>query len=116
MQRIPEMTVKKPLLGISSAILLALTLCITPAWADALDDLRASGAIGETFEGYVVAREASAPAEADAINAKRKAIYQEKAAAQGIDIEQVGKVYAAEIIRKVPAGTWIQIDGQWRKK
>ncbi len=116
MQRIPEMTVKKPLLGISSAILLALTLCITPAWADALDDLRASGAIGETFEGYVVAREASARAEADAINAKRKAIYQEKAAAQGIDIEQVGKVYAAEIIRKVPAGTWIQIDGQWRKK
>ena len=116
MQRIPEMTVKKPLMGISSAILLALTLCITPAWADALDDLRASGAIGETFEGYVVAREASARAEADAINAKRKAIYQEKAAAQGIDIEQVGKVYAAEIIRKVPAGTWIQIDGQWRKK
>ena len=116
MQRIPEMTVKKPLLGISSAILLALTLCITPAWADALDDLRASGAIGETFEGYVVAREASVRAEADAINAKRKAIYQEKAAAQGIDIEQVGKVYAAEIIRKVPAGTWIQIDGQWRKK
>lgn len=116
MQRIPEMTVKKPLMGISSAILLALTLCVTPAWADALDDLRASGAIGETFEGYVVAREASARAEADAINAKRKAIYQEKAAAQGIDIEQVGKVYAAEIIRKVPAGTWIQIDGQWRKK
>lgn len=116
MQRIPIMTVKKPLMGISSAILLALTLCVTPAWADALDDLRASGAIGETFEGYVVAREASARAEADAINAKRKAIYQEKAAAQGIDIEQVGKVYAAEIIRKVPAGTWIQIDGQWRKK
>ncbi|MBL0010389.1 MAG: YdbL family protein [Nitrosomonas sp.] len=116
MQRIPKMTVKKPLLGISSAILLALTLCIAPAWADALDNLRASGAIGETYEGYVVARDASAQAEADAINAKRKAIYQEKAAAQGIDIEQVGKVYAAEIIRKVPAGTWIQIDGQWRKK
>ena len=116
MQRILKMTVKKPLAGISGAILLALALCATPAWADALDNLRASGAIGETYEGYVVAREASAQAETDAINAKRKAIYQEKAAAQGIDIEQVGKVYAAEIIRKVPAGTWIQIDGQWRKK
>ena len=110
------MTVKKPLTGISGAILLALAFCATPAWADSLDDLRASGAIGETYEGYVVAREASARAEADAINAKRKAIYQEKAASQGIGIEQVGKVYAAEIIRKVPAGTWIQIDGQWRKK
>ncbi len=116
MQRIPKMTVKNPLARISGAILLALVLCATPAWADALEDLRASGAIGETFEGYVVAREASARAEADAINAKRKAIYQEKAAAQGIDIEQVGKVYAAEIIRKVPAGTWIQVNGQWRKK
>jgi uncharacterized protein YdbL (DUF1318 family) len=116
MQRIPKMTVKKPLAGISGAILLALALCATPAWADALDNLRASGMIGETYEGYVVARDASAQAEVDAINAKRKTIYQEKAAAQGIDIEQVGKVYAAEIIRKVPAGTWIQIDGQWRKK
>lgn len=115
MQRIPKMTVKKPLVGVSGAILLTL-LCATPAWADALDNLRASGAIGETYEGYVVARDASAQAEADTINAKRKAIYQEKAAAQGINIEQVGKVYAAEIIQKIPAGTWIQINGQWRRK
>ena len=116
MQRIPKMTVKKPLAGISGTIFLALALCAAPAWSDALDNLRASGMIGETNEGYVIARDASAQAEVDAINAKRKTIYQEKATAQGIDIEQVGKVYAAEIIRKVPAGTWIQIDGQWKKK
>ncbi|TXI38532.1 MAG: DUF1318 domain-containing protein, partial [Nitrosomonas sp.] len=54
--------------------------------------------------------------EADEINAKRRSIYQEKATAQGIDIEQVGKVYAEEIIRKVPSGTWIQLNGQWKQK
>ena len=116
MQRIARMTVKKSLARISHAIFLALTLCLAPAWAGSLEDLRASGAIGESVDGYVVAREPGAQAEADAINAKRRAIYQEKAAAQGIDIEQVGKVYAAEIVRKVPSGTWIQVNGQWIKK
>ena len=102
--------------GIINAITVSLVLCGTSAWAANLEALRASGAIGERIDGYVVAREPSAQAEADAINAQRKVIYQEKAAAQGIDVEQVGKVYAEELLRKVPAGTWIQINGQWRKK
>ena len=116
MQRIPKMIVTKPLLGIMSALLLALSLCVVSAWADTLENLRASGAIGESYNGYVVAREPGAQAEADAINARRKAIYQEKSAAQGIGIDQVGKVYAEEIFKKVPAGTWIQVNGQWIKK
>lgn len=119
MQRITNMIVKKSLPGASRALWLALTLTVLtalPAWADSLENLRASGAIGESYNGYVVAREPGAKEEADEINAKRRAIYQEKAAAQGIDIEQVAKVYAAEIIRTVPPGTWIQTNGQWRKK
>ena len=119
MQRIANMIVKKSLTGASRALWLALILIVfttLPAWADSLENLRASGAIGESYNGYVVAREPGAREEADEINAKRKAIYQEKAAAQGIDIEQVAKVYAAEIIRTVPPGTWIQTNGQWRKK
>ncbi|MDE2388791.1 MAG: YdbL family protein [Betaproteobacteria bacterium] len=116
MQRIASMIVKKSLLGISRALWLALTLAATPVWADSLENLRASGAIGESYNGYVVAREPGAQEEAEEINAKRRAIYQEKAAAQGIDIDQVAKVYAAEIIRTVPPGTWIQTNGQWKKK
>jgi uncharacterized protein YdbL (DUF1318 family) len=115
MQHIPTMTTK-PLRGMMNAILLALILCGTPAWADTLENLRASGAIGESYDGYVVVREPGARAEADAINAQRRTIYQEKAAAQGISIDQVGKVYAEEIFKKVPAGTWIQINGNWTKK
>lgn len=119
MQRIANMIVKNSLLGVGRALWLALALTILtalPAWADSLENLRASGAIGESYNGYVVAREPGAQEEAEEINAKRRAIYQEKAAAQGIDIEQVAKVYAAEIIRTVPPGTWIQTNGQWRKK
>ncbi len=116
MQRIPKMTTTKPLLGMMSAIVLALSLCGTSVWADNLENLRASGAIGERYDGYVVAREPGARAEADAINAQRRIIYQEKATAQGIAIDQVGKVYAEEIFKRVPAGTWIQVNGNWIKK
>jgi uncharacterized protein len=87
------------------------------AWAGPLQDLRASGALGESASGYAVARDPSATAEVASINEKRKAVYAEKAAAQGVSIEQVGKVYAKEIFDKVPAGTWLQNEqGQWFKK
>ena len=87
------------------------------AWAGSLQDLRASGALGESTSGYAVARDPGANAEVASINKKRKAVYAKKAAAQGVSIDQVGKVYAKEIINKVPAGTWIQNQqGQWLKK
>ncbi len=106
----------KPLTGIMKIILLLLALLASSTWAGTLEDLRASGAIGESSTGYAVARNASAQAEVDAINAKRKAIYQEKANAQGISIDQVGQVYAKEIFNNVPAGTWIHVNGNWVKK
>ena len=54
MQRIVNMIVKKSLLGVGRALWLALTLTILtalPAWADSLENLRASGAIGESYNG-----------------------------------------------------------------
>jgi len=119
MQRIVNMIVKKSLPEVSYALWLALILAAfiaMPVWADSLENLRASGAIGESYNGYVVAREPSAQGEAEEINAKRRTIYQGEATAKGIDIDQVAKVYAAEIIRTVPPGTWIQTNGQWKKK
>ncbi|TXI26121.1 MAG: DUF1318 domain-containing protein [Nitrosomonas sp.] len=102
--------------GIINSILLLGLLYAFPAWSDNLERLRASGMIGESASGFVVARDPSAQGEVEAINAKRKAIYQEKAAAQGVSADQVGKVYASELFKKVPAGTWIQLNGQWVKK
>ena len=109
-------TTKTNWLLIVNSILLLGLLYAFPAWSDNLEQLRASGMIGENASGFVVARDPSVQGEVDAINAKRKAIYQEKATAQGVSPEQVGKVYASEIIKKVPAGTWIQLNGQWVKK
>ena len=89
----------------------------TMVWAGSLQDLRASGALGESASGYAVARDPSAASEASSVNAKRKAVYAKKAAAQGVSVEQVGKVYAGEILKKLPAGTWVQnAAGQWLKK
>lgn len=107
--------------GFLRPIMITLTLLLlaggTTAVAGTLQDLRASGALGESSSGYVVARDPSANADADGINKKRKAVYAKKAAAQGVSIEQVGKVYAEEISKKVPAGSWIQNkQGQWLQK
>ncbi|WP_419798152.1 MAG: YdbL family protein [Terasakiella sp.] len=87
------------------------------AQAQSLDDLRASGQMGEAFDGYARARAQSVKAIVDDINAKRRTIYQDRAKQQGISAAQVGQVYAAKIIEKAPAGTWLlSADGSWRQK
>lgn len=86
------------------------------ASAASLEELRASGAIGESATGYVVARDSGAQSQAETINAQRREIYQQKATAQGVSADQVGKVYAQELFKTLPGGTWIQINGQWTKK
>lgn len=116
MRRTLKMKICKSAPGITSIVFLTLALNTIQVSAETLESLRASGAIGESYDGYVIAKEPGAQADANEINAKRRLIYQEKAAAQGVAIEQVGKVYAEEIIRKVPTGTWIQLNGQWKRK
>lgn len=102
------------LIGLAVAAFLILG---SPAQAQSLDALRASGAVGERFDGYLVARDASAQAFVNKVNAQRRKIYQERAAAQGVPAEEVGKVYAGQIIRDAPAGTYIQKpDGSWTRK
>jgi uncharacterized protein YdbL (DUF1318 family) len=87
------------------------------AMAQSLDDLRASGQVGEAFDGYARARAQTARSAVDDINAKRRTIYEERAKQQGISAAQVGQVYAAKIIEKAPAGTWLlSADGTWRQK
>lgn len=99
------------------AAALALPLLAVPATAQSLDELRASGQIGERYDGYTVARDPGVADQVAEINAKRREIYEKEAANQGVNLTQVGKVYAAKIVRQVPAGTWILTeDGEWRQK
>ena len=105
------------LLSALAALLLVAALGAAPAEAQSLDALRASGAVGERFDGYAVARDASAQAFVDQVNAQRRQIYQQQASSQNVPIDQVGQVYAQQIMQKAPAGTFFQkSDGGWTQK
>jgi len=107
----------RPIVYALALTLVAAALAGAPARAQSLDDLRASGAVGEKFDGFLVARDPSAQAFVDQVNAKRKQIYAQSAAAQGAPADQVGRVYARRILNDAPAGTWfLGLDGKWVKK
>lgn len=87
------------------------------AQAQSLDALRASGAVGERFDGYLVARNSSAQAFVGQVNAQRRQVYAQRAAAQGVPADQVGRVYAQKIMTGAAPGTWLQKpDGSWMQK
>ena len=89
------------------------------AGAQSLNALRASGAVGEGYDGFARVRKAGGGARSvvDAVNAKRRAIYAERAKEQGTTADQVGRVYARQILGKAPAGTWfLKESGEWVRK
>jgi len=86
-------------------------------FAQSLNDLRVSGKIGEAFDGFARARDVNVEEAVSDINAKRRSIYNERAKQQGISLDQVGIIYADQIIANSPNGTWLLMkDGSWRQK
>ncbi len=86
-----------------------------------LDAPRVQGLIGERYDGFTVVHDTQASAEIRALvattNEERRKVYAAQAASTGAPPAEVGKVYAAEILQKAPAGTWVQgVDGQWTQK
>lgn len=106
-----------------AALLIAAAAMLSPlpigaALAQSLDELRASGVVGERFDGLLVARQSGAPQGViDSVNAKRSTIYADRAKQQGVPPDQVGRVYAQQIMQQAPAGTWFLDEaGNWRQK
>lgn len=96
---------------------LAALLLAGTAQAQSLGELRASGALGEAFDGYARARQASAQATVRQVNAKRRQIYASRAKQKGTTADQVGRVYARQIMAKAPRGTWfLEESGRWARK
>lgn len=84
---------------------------------DTLDELRASGAVGESYDGFLVDRSGNNAAMVNKINAKRRDIYEKQAKSEGVSVEAVGQVYAQKIIKKAPKGTWLlNQQNQWIQK
>ncbi len=104
------------------AMLCLAVLCAgVPAKAQSLDSLRASGVVGEQFDGFLVLRDSKAPGKVRAmvndVNAKRRDIYGKRARQQGVSVQQVGQVYAQQIMQKAPKGTWFRSQGgSWVRK
>lgn len=101
-----------------SALFLVLTVLIaSPGVAESLDTLRSSGAIGERFDGFAVARDPDATETVERINTNRTKIYERRAKEQGVSVSTVGIIYAKEIFQQAPNGTWfLKEDGNWIQK
>ena len=102
-------------------LLMVLTMTPGPASAQTLDALRAGGVVGERFDGLAEVRDPGASAQfrtlVQQVNQKRQQIYGQRASEQGVPIDQVGRVYAAQIQGQAPSGTWIlSSSGQWSQK
>ena len=100
-----------------AAAVLVLGLSAPPVLAQSLDQLRASGAVGERYDGYAEALQSSAAGMVQQVNAKRRQIYQQTADKEGASVDQIGRVYARQIFAKAPPGTkFLQENGSWIAK
>lgn len=109
---------RRTFLVAAAATAASLAFGAAPAVAQSLDDLRGSGAVGERFDGLLVARDGSTATRqfVETVNAQRLAIYRDRAAAQGVSPEQVGRVYAQQIRQAAPRGTWfLEANGNWTR-
>ncbi len=89
------------------------------ALAQSLDAARASGMVGERFDGYAVARGTATPAVRKlvaSVNSKRGKIYARRAREQKVSRAIVGKTFASKIAAKAPKGTWILPQSVARKR
>ena len=103
---------------VAMALILAPAV-LQPAAADALDDLRAQGQVGERFDGFAEARGGASKAARDLVkqvNAQRRQIYETQAQKQQVSVDQVGRVYANRIIKKLPKGAWVRTEQGWKQK
>lgn len=102
-------------------LLTALLAIAGPAAADALDDAKRAGLVGEQANGYLGVVEASGStatrALVDSINDRRRERYRSIAANNGIELEAVELLAGQKAIEKTPAGQFIRLaTGPWRRK
>lgn len=103
--------------------LIAATLIIValPAFAMTLDEAKHQGLVGEKTNGYLGSVSGHPNSEVKAliedINAKRKALYIEKAAKAGVEPKIMEMRTGQRLQQRAPAGEYIQTqDGQWKRK
>ena len=102
--------------------LLILALLAAPAAAQtpALDAARASGVIGERYDGYIaVAGPASAAVRSQvaSLNIQRRSLYSRLAASKGVSPQDVGIAAGCQLLARVGVGeAYMWTDGAWRRR
>ena len=105
-----------------AVLFLCLALPTSIAHADALDDARSAGLIGERPDGYVDAVTPNPPANIQQliseINAQRRKVYQQLAGEKGVPVEEVAALAAEKTIaqRLQPGMFYMNSSGQWVQK
>lgn len=99
----------------------ALALLAAPALAqDALLAARASGVVGERYDGYLGAAAPLSPglrAQVAAVNIKRRALFSDLAARRGVTSGDVGVAAACALLARVAVGeVYLLTEGQWRRR
>jgi uncharacterized protein YdbL (DUF1318 family) len=104
------------------AFILIAALMAAPASAQspAVDAARASGAVGERYDGYMgFASSASATlnAQVASINIRRRALYTNLAAQRGASPSEVGITAGCQLLARIPVGgAYMLGDGAWRRR
>jgi uncharacterized protein len=109
------------ILRVGAIALLAVGLGFGPAFADALDDAKAAGLVGERIDGYLGVVDSGAPADVrrlvEQINAERRAEYAEIADKKGVPVKAVAQIAGEKLINRAGGGEYVMgADGQWRRK
>ena len=99
-----------------------LLLAAVPAAAQtpALDAARASGAVGERYDGYLgvaAAVSATVRSQVATINIQRRSLYSNLAARKGVSPQDVGITAGCQLLARVAVGeAYMWADGAWRRR
>lgn len=126
-QRIPvkEMTTmntaRKPVKALMTAMMWLMLLSIPAAFAQTLDEAKASGLIGEKSDGYIGLVQGTAPAAVEQlvenVNRQRRERYEQIASENGITISQVAQLAYARAVEATRSGNYIEDStGRWVRK
>jgi uncharacterized protein YdbL (DUF1318 family) len=107
-------------LAVTLVLSIGLVVVASSSWADALDDAKGAGLVGETPQGLIASVQPSPSPQianlvAD-INARRLTRYREIAAETGGTLEQVQALVGQRLIEATPSGSFVMgSDGAWAR-
>lgn len=101
-------------------LLVALLAAPSVAQTPAVNGARASGAVGERYDGYMgVAAPVSGAlrSQVATINIKRRSLYSNLAASKGVSPQDVGVTAGCQLLARVAVGeAYMWADGVWRRR